>query len=214
MAYSGWSAANRIRCASALVTAAPMTIAAWVKPASLAVQIIGGIFNSANANNGNVMAFELDASGHVIAYAGNNAATTGLATTTTTLSAGAWGHAAGVFTSTTSRAALLNGGGKGTNVTSIAAPTSPNRTSIGLRDNAADDVPFTGSIAEFGLWNVALDDAEVASLAAGFSPLLVRPQSLIAYVPLVRDLLDIRGNAFAVVGSLSQADHSPVFNPS
>ena len=47
-----------------------------------------------------------------------------------------------------------------------------------------------GSLAEAAIWNAALSDAEVAALATGVSPLLVRPGSLVFYAPLARDLLD------------------------
>lgn len=43
------------------------------------------------------------------------------------------------------------------------------------------------------MWNVALTDSENASLAAGFTPDQIRPQSLQFYAPLVRDLIDVRG---------------------
>lgn len=38
-----------------------------------------------------------------------------------------------------------------------------------------------GDISEVGYWNVALTDADVAVLAKGVSPLLVRPEGLVAY---------------------------------
>jgi hypothetical protein len=47
--------------------------------------------------------------------------------------------------------------------------------------------------AEVGIWNVALTDAEVASLAKGMTCDKVRPQSLVFYAPLVRSLQDVRG---------------------
>ncbi len=52
---------------------------------------------------------------------------------------------------------------------------------------------MTGQIAEVGIWNVALTDAEIASLADGMTCDKVRPQSLVFYAPLVRDLQDVRG---------------------
>jgi hypothetical protein len=50
-----------------------------------------------------------------------------------------------------------------------------------------------GQIAEVGIWNVALTAAEIASLADGMTCDKVRPQSLVFYAPLVRDLQDVRG---------------------
>ncbi len=50
-----------------------------------------------------------------------------------------------------------------------------------------------GLMAEVGIWNAALTAAEVASLAKGMTCDKVRPQSLVFYAPLVRDLIDARG---------------------
>ena len=48
-------------------------------------------------------------------------------------------------------------------------------------------------MAEVGIWNAALTAAEVASLAKGMTCDKVRPQSLVFYAPLVRDLIDQKG---------------------
>jgi hypothetical protein len=52
---------------------------------------------------------------------------------------------------------------------------------------------LTGLIAEVGIWNAALTAAEIASLADGMTCDKVRPQSLVFYAPLVRDLIDVKG---------------------
>lgn len=52
---------------------------------------------------------------------------------------------------------------------------------------------FDGRVAEVGIWSVALDDAEIAVLAAGYAPPCVRPQSLVFYAPLIRELNNYRG---------------------
>ena len=49
-----------------------------------------------------------------------------------------------------------------------------------------------GQIAEAAIWNVALTDGEIASLAKGFKPTRIRPQSLVFYAPLIRNLQDTR----------------------
>ncbi len=52
---------------------------------------------------------------------------------------------------------------------------------------------MNGLIAEVGLWNVALTAEEIASLAKGMTCDKVRPQSLVFYAPLVRNLVDAKG---------------------
>lgn len=42
-----------------------------------------------------------------------------------------------------------------------------------------------GAVSELGIWNVILTAGEMTALSKGFSPLLIRPQSLILYTPLI-----------------------------
>jgi hypothetical protein len=102
-----------------------------------------------------------------------------------------WNHGCAVFTSTSSRQIFLNGVAGATN-TGTVNPTF-SRFNIGLRNSAGVDVFARGDIAETGVWNVALTAAEIASLAKGVACNLVRPQSLVFYAPLVRELIDVRG---------------------
>jgi len=51
----------------------------------------------------------------------------------------------------------------------------------------------TFSAAEIGIWNAALTAAEIASLANGMTCDKVRPQNLVFYSPLIRDLIDQKG---------------------
>ena len=59
-------------------------------------------------------------------------------------------------------------------------------------NNSASSVT-NGQVGEVGVWNVALTAAEIASLAKGVTCDKVRPQSLVFYAPLVRELIDVRG---------------------
>jgi len=75
-------------------------------------------------------------------------------------------------------------------------------------------------IAEVGIWNVALTGAEILQLSLGYSPLFVRPESLVAYYPLIRG--DASGDEPDYVGGLKMveqgtvavATHPRVFYPS
>ena len=118
--------------------------------------------------------------------------TTASTTTTTTAAANTWNHAAGVYTSATSRTAYLNGGGSTTNTTNIAISNFA-QIGIGARDALAWGGFYNGDIAEVGIWNAALTADEIASLARGMTCDKVRPQSLVFYAPLVRDLNDQKG---------------------
>ena len=61
------------------------------------------------------------------------------------------------------------------------------------------------------MWNVALTDADAAALAAGLSPLLVRPDALLVYAPLVRGHQDRAGGVSLseTASAPTVADHPP-----
>jgi hypothetical protein len=134
------------------------------------------------------------------------------ANTTTGYNANTWSHACGVATSSNLRTVYLNGGSSGTNTTSVT-PSTPNRLTIGSR--LATGIPglfFDGSIAEVGIWNDALTAAEIASLANGMTCDKVRPQSLVFYAPLVRDLIDQKGGVTITNNnSATVANHPRVY---
>ena len=72
-------------------------------------------------------------------------------------------------------------------------------------------------LAEMGVWNIELNATEAASLSDGFSPLMVRPDALVAYYPLGGmytggdgDALDIVGGYTATEeGNVAETDHPP-----
>jgi hypothetical protein len=115
--------------------------------------------------------------------------------------ANTWQHAAARFSANNNRRAYRNGVGGTANTTSIT-PTGVNRTNIGCNYGSGSRAGFhDGEIAEVGIWNVALDDAEIAALASGVRCSLVRPQSLVFYAPIVREAIDLKGESLSVSGA-------------
>ena len=212
MAKSGWSTANLYRGSQSLITTFPITISAWAKTNAVgAAQVIAGIFNSASGLDRNCILLYQRTTGGISTLIGsataNNQSDTGAAVVT----AGTWYHACGTATSATSYSSFLNGASKNTNTVSTS-PTGINRVSIGLEDASTGGAPFNGSIAEVGIWNVVLADAEIDLLAKGIKPTQLRPDKLIFYFPLISDNVTVVGNnaPVSLVGSLSTADHCKI----
>lgn len=192
---------------SAVATAAPVTMGCWFRQTAAAAANLCGLWLSTSATQ-HRMVLSINASLNVLAQTADT--TVASATTSTAGSTSTWAHACGVFASSTSRAAYLNGGGKGTNATS-KVPAGMNRTHIGH----PTAVSITGDIAEVAMWSAALTDAEVAALATGISPLWIQSASLIGYWPvwgIASPEIDLTPNnrTMALTGSPAPANHAPV----
>ena len=130
----------------------------------------------------------------VIANHSQQSAAGGGARSTAGYTANDFFHACGIFESTSLKKAYLNGANEGTNTVAITNETAATELLIGARrNNGAVGTYYGGLIAEVGIWNVALTQPEIASLADGMTCDKVRPQSLVFYAPLVRDLIDVKG---------------------
>lgn len=216
MARGTFSGSNYLLYGSALLTAAPVSMACWFNTPTLSNAALVTLSNSGSSNFNNLLCLNLISTAAGLATAAttgaNSAQTSGGVYTTNT-----WVHAAGVFASDASRAVYINGGNKATNGAS-RVPIGIDRTVIGATANANNFRPFNGLIAEVGIWNAALTDADVVSLAAGFSPALIRPDALVGYWPLLGNNSpenNLRSNVatMAIQGSLSRAAHPRVFMP-
>lgn len=164
-----------------ILTGYPFTLSAWFNTTTNNVALVGigdptlgDTFHEIVLNQSAVIRADSRAGGNI-----------GQANITAAYTTGTWNHACCVFTSASSRAAYLNGGNKGTDSTTIGFVGS--RTAIGANVDSSATGKYTGLVAQVAIWSVALDDAEVASLGRGFSPLLIRPASLVGYWPLTRN---------------------------
>jgi hypothetical protein len=192
MAYDFNGSNQYLSTASAPASGTPMTIAAWFFPTASSVQVIGsvgeviGLSRNQLTYDGNVAgrpmrAFANGTGGNVQAQGGS-----------TTLNA--WNHGCAVFESVTFREIFVNGISGATNSSNVGTQGSASGVQIGARTAInITDFEFDGLIAEVGIWNAALTAAEVASLARGMTCDKVRPQNLVFYAPLVRDLIDQKG---------------------
>jgi hypothetical protein len=169
----------------------PFTIACWFinKAASTGQNSLVSVNSSTTGDRVNLVALATNALRFSLTDSGGNTLTD---TATGLIVRDTWSHAAGVVSSTTSRSVILNGANKVT--TSVTRAPNVDSLSIGASELTGTYLQFlNGFIAEVGIWNAALTDAEVASLAKGATCNLIRPQSLVFYAPLIRDLQDVRG---------------------
>lgn len=196
--------------AAAAVTDEPMTFACWFVANNFAAT---SSLMSVGAGGSGFHRWNLRTTTTTGAVqASTQGATTATASSTTNPTTGNWHHACGVFAADNDRRVFLDGGSKGTNTTSVTV-VSPDTTTIGARYNTTLGGFWPGLIAEAAIWNVALDDAEAAILARGYSPLLIRPESLRRYYPMLGRYspeIDVRGGFDGTVTGATVADHPRV----
>jgi hypothetical protein len=195
MAYEFNGSSQYLNTASTPVTAFPMTLAAWFYPdANTQNYALVSVTDNAETNSNRIGITALGgvAGDPVQAFVQTSVAT-GTANSTAAFASVAWNHVCGVFESTASRTVYLDGANSATNNTSVT-PSGVDRIRIAARfSGGSPGLYFDGRIAEVGIWSAALNADEVASLADGITCDKVRPQSLVFYAPLVRELIDVRG---------------------
>ena len=205
---------------TAEVTATPLTLACWVKPTSVAATAVIFLSGNLNAHYFKIHAFAGSLGGvtnPVLAQQGGGAGSN-FAQTSTGWTAGTWHSMVAVFASSTSRAAYIDGGSKGTNTTS-ETPANISATLIAAgRDNLNNITQHSAiTVAECGIWNVALTDDDAYSLGKGFAPPCIRRSALVAYYPMVRDATSLKDFFSATANHLTLtggtvSDHPPIIN--
>lgn len=145
-------------------TAAPGTIVCWYKPAAIGITVT--LFGLNTSSGGNHQ-FELVINSSNQAQAEARDTSSSQATTTGTVTNGAWNMAGAVYTSTTSRAAYLNGElGTGGTPTVTRAPTGMNEIHVGKsRSGAGAFNQFANGLESYcWVWAAALSEANLDSL--------------------------------------------------
>jgi hypothetical protein len=219
MARSGFLTTAYLMKSSGLITATPLSVSAQVKVGTLAtLQFVFQLQNNGSADGKNCFTLYVASGNTVRAFTGSAAANDYADTTGTISDTTSFHQVGGVWSSATSRKAYLDGVASTANTTNLT-PSGINQATIGVnKPSSGPALPFTGSIAEVGLWNVALSDAEMAMLGAGMSPLGVRLDALVDYWPLIgvySPEIDRMSNAnvMSLTGAPTQAAHARVFRP-
>ena len=220
MAYE-FNGTNQRIIAANPISDVPFTLACWFNSQDAAAnQCLLQVGNFATSDRCTLFA-RGNTAGDPIRLQVQGSTTAATVFTSTGWTANTWNHACGTGKITDSSpfqefAVYLNAGGKVTTATNVGAPSSAwSLTSIGSeRSNGIihSGRHFDGLIAEAGIWNVALTDDEIASLAKGMTCNLVRPQSLVFYAPLIRDLQDVKGGLTLTNNNTATvADHTRVY---
>ena len=189
MAYNFNGSNQHLSTASAPSNGYPMTLALW----SITTTVVTGTGQrmfSVSASNGHRNQLARDSANIQCNSVGSSGAGTAFANSQ--ISANTWFHQAGTFASATDRKLYFNGAEVATNTTNPGSQNTFDRVLIGAAGSPVG-LYYDGTIAEAGVWNVALTADEIASLAKGMTCDKVRPQSLVFYAPLVRDLIDVKG---------------------
>lgn len=185
--FNGTSQYLREQCSTnALASAWPITLFCRAKSSALTATQIAAAYIYANSPYNGLLNYLDGASvGDPVAFQRFGAA---LIESSVSYSGGGWISFAGRGSSNT----VFDIDAENTVTTGPTTSTSWANASdiqIGARLTPSFANGLNGSVACVALWTALLDDAEVRSLVAGFSPRRVRPQSLRWYAPLIRELV-------------------------
>ena len=211
MAYNFTAANSQYLSTAPPLTTKPYTLAAWVNPKSVGFQAVVSLGDLGGLGARRQLSIQANNAIGVTDTRGTGYVTVG-ATTSVIAPISTWSHMCGVFVSQTSRTAYANGGNAVTDTRDNSGGATPTVLLFGTRYITSYGSFANALIAEVGIWNAALTQPEIASLAKGMTCDKVRPQNLVFYAPLVRDLLDARGGlTLTNINGATVADHPRIY---
>jgi len=204
--------------ATPAATAVPLTMVAWAYIDDLSIdQTIMSIAHAAGALN--YFALQVIGTGSNQVRAAISATTGGAASADSTagLTANTWHHVLAEFSSIGARAAELDGANRGTGV-GDRTPVSNflTDTAIGRLSTSSPSGYVSGRVAEAAIYAGVLTTADKEALAAGASPLLIRPDILTRYWPMgsygvINPLGDVVGGlSLTLNAGPVEAGHPPI----
>lgn len=213
MAYTSFSTSNYIFRLSTPITTVPFSISAWVYVTNdslnngiVTLNSSTGIESAGISAEGNI------ANDPVNAYIVDNEGTTHTRSSSS-FEINKWIHVCGVFSSSSNRTIYLNGVSSGT-TTTTKNPVAFTLINIGVWKQGGNTTaydPLNGRVSQVCIYNKALSDSEINSLAKGFSGRLVAPQNLKVFIPLTRGFSDYMGVSFSQQGTVSVIENPRVY---
>ena len=208
------SSSNYLNVGAAPVTDVPMTLACWAYPHNASTFGVLMSIGDANGNSEVLLGLAGNLAGDQAYVHSRNSAGSSASAYGGTYTTNSWQHVCGVLRTATDREVYLDGASKATNTLSSVL-SGLDQFRIGFRAMLGANSPFDGYVAEAGVWDTDLSVAEIAALAKGVAPSLIRPSNLVGYWPIVRGLEDqFGGNTLSEVGSCPIQSHARVIYPS
>jgi hypothetical protein len=175
----------------------PFSISIWVRPDTTDSTEVAASIEDNGSNPKNIAQLRGSVAGDYVA-AGTYGSGWALAYTSSGYSASTWQHVLVVFNSDTDRRVYLDGGSKGTDTTNQNGDTGLDIAYVGKYSGGGN---FTGKLAEFAVWDIALSDADAVLLAAGNAANTVESGNLIQYNKLAASGVAHTGSALTEVNN-------------
>ena len=210
MARDGFANSSNFASNAAPYTTLPFCMGAWIYPAS--VGITGCIIEQGDGSTNNRHRLIRD-SGNTVTAATTAGGTGASATSSTTISANTWFHVLGGWAAVNSRKVWLNGGGSGTNATSLS-PAAATGLSVGV-NNVHNANAVAARVAELFIASVMPTDLEASLVASGINPWELWPGSIVEYWPFYGSAspepsFAAGGHELTITGTLAKQNHAPV----
>lgn len=213
------SGPDALSVTQSIILAAPFTFVAWAKTSDGVdnFQVVGGMSQSFPSGTDDFWKVRLEiVTGRVIFQAERSAPPAqGAALVLAAPAVDAWAHYAFVEAASNDRRGYLNGGNKDTSATTVV-PQGIDTISIGQLDDGTPGDRFNGDIGHMALYNIALSDQEVETLAAGFNPRRLHIDNLVGYWPVNGQTPEYNvigsGANLGLVGTPAVAEEPPIAN--
>lgn len=174
---------DALSAASALLTAQPLTIIAWIRTNDAAdnFQSLGGL---AQAGTDNFFKFRLRMTSGQIQFQTEDTVNARDARTSAAPSVDTWANAAAREIDGSNSDIFLDGGNSGSDGPDAVTPAGIDTTSIGQLDDGSLTGRFEGEIGHYSFYDVSLAQSMIETHAAGFNPMRIQRDNLVGYYPI------------------------------